>query len=76
LVAGLVVVGGCGFLVLSRVRKKRQSAPLQAPIAVNPQILDYVKKARTNGMTDAQIKSSLAQSGWSAKDIEVALKSA
>lgn len=38
----------------------------------NPQISDYIKQARENGMTDEQIKESLKTSGWSETDINEA----
>lgn len=76
LTIGLIILGGIVFIVFSKISKKQQDMPLQVPLAVNPQLLDYVKRARMSGMTDKQIKSNLLQSGWSSKEINVALKRA
>ena len=74
IIAGVILVGGVGFVVISKHRKNLQSKPLEAPLAVNPQIMDYVRRARMNGMPDQQIKSNLMQCGWNSKDIDIALK--
>ena len=74
LAAAIVVAGSIGVAVMLKIRKAKLSAPLQVPIAINPQLLDYVAKARARGMGDDQIKAALLQTGWSAKDIDLALK--
>jgi uncharacterized RDD family membrane protein YckC len=36
---------------------------------VTPELIDYIKKARAAGQTDAQIKEALLKIGWDQKDI-------
>jgi hypothetical protein len=42
---------------------------------VNQKILDYIKKVRDAGYTDAQIRQSLINAGWSPQEIDQALAS-
>ena len=42
---------------------------------INQEVLDYVKKCRTLGFKDEQIKAELLKSGWDSNTIESSLKS-
>jgi len=41
---------------------------------INQEVLDYVKKCRTLGFKDEQIKAELLKSGWDSNTIEISLK--
>ena len=73
-VAGVILIGGVGLAIISKHRKNLQSRPLEAPLAANPQLMDYVRRARISGMSDQLIKTNLIQNGWNPKDIDVALR--
>jgi hypothetical protein len=36
----------------------------------NQELIDFIQKSKSNGLTDEQIKSSLKQAGWQENDIE------
>lgn len=71
----VIVIGGLGYLVFSKIKKKQQSEPIQVPNAANPTLLDYVRKARNSGLNDMQIRDNLIKSGWNSRDIDLALRS-
>ena len=75
LIVLIAVVGG--FFVYRKYPGilKKNTGNLRVPVAVNPRILEYVRKARISGMGDDQIRINLANSGWQKRDIDIALNS-
>lgn len=74
LIFGVILVGGIGFVFVSKVMKKKKSQPPVVPLAINPQLVDYVRRARSSGMSDQQIRERLLIAGWIVKDVDAALK--
>lgn len=71
----IIILVGAGYLTYFEIKKRRSSNSLKPPLAVDPRIVNYVKKARDYGMSDEQIRKTLLQSGWSDKEIDIALRS-
>ncbi len=74
IVLGVIIVGVIVLNIIFKHKKNLQSKPLEVPIAVNPQLMDYIRRARVYGMGDPQIKTTLVQSGWNPKDVDTALR--
>ena len=71
---GVILIIIIGIVIISKHNANVQSTPPEVPSAVNPQLREYIRRARINRMTDPQIKDVLTKNGWSPKDIDTALK--
>ncbi len=75
IIALAVTVGAIiAFVVMWKNKKKASGvmAPTTAPVQTTPpvnQLENYVREARTRGMTNDQIRQELLTSGWSNDDI-------
>lgn len=59
--------------IILKVERRAKERPFEPPVNVNPQLLDYVRKARARKMGEGTIKANLLQAGWKEQDVEIAL---
>lgn len=66
----ILIVLLTGFLILFLNTKKKKSRSFILSPQKESELLEFISKARSDGFTDAQIKSRLKESGWSKKTID------